>query len=33
MFAEFKNVTFKYSDSDEYVLDNLSFSIDEREIK
>lgn len=28
MFVEFKNVTFKYSDSDEYVLDNLSFSIE-----
>ena len=28
MFIEFKNVTFKYSDSDEYVLHNLSFSIE-----
>ncbi len=28
MFIEFKNVTFKYPDSNEYVLDDLSFSIE-----
>ena len=28
MFIEFKNVTFKYPDSEEYVLHNLSFSIE-----
>ena len=28
MFIEFKNVTFKYPDSDEYVLYDLSFSIE-----
>ena len=28
MFIEFKNVTFKYLDSEEYVLHNLSFSIE-----
>lgn len=28
MFVEFKNVTFKYSDSSQYVLDNLSFSLE-----
>lgn len=28
MFVEFKNVTFKYSDSEEYVLNDLSFSIE-----
>lgn len=28
MIVEFKNVTFKYNDSDEYVLDDLSFKIE-----